>query len=146
MTALLLPVTLMTAGGLALINLWTMVRIGQVRRATGVSVGDGGDQRLVRRMRAQANLVETAPFVLALVGLIEFTAGTSTWLWIAGALFLVARVLHPFGMDGWGPGRTIGTGVTMLLLLGLGGYAVALPLIAQHTAPAAATVEALPRG
>jgi hypothetical protein len=127
MGPILLPITLVTAGALAFINVWLSIRISQVRHADGVSVGDGGNERLIRRMRAQANFVENAPFVLALIGLIEFCDGSSIWLWIASAAFLIARVLHAFGMDGMKQGRNIGTGVTMALLIGLGAYAIFLP-------------------
>lgn len=125
----LLPVTLVTAGGLALINFWLGVRIGQVRGKAKISVGDGGHEPLIRRMRAQANFVEYAPLVLALIGLVEFNIGSTTWLWLVASAFLVSRVLHGFGMDGWSAGRGIGTGVTMLAMVGLGLYAIALPLI-----------------
>lgn len=123
-----LPITLVTAGGAALINVWLAFRIGQARRASGVFVGDGGDERLVRRMRAQANFVEYAPFILILIGLIELTDGPSLWLWIVSVAFLIARVLHPFGMDGVRWCRMTGASVTVLLLAGLGLYAVITPL------------------
>ena len=129
MTNILLPVTLVTAGGLALINFWLGMRIGQVRRTTKIGVGDGGHEPLVRRMRAQANFIEYAPLVLVLVGLVELNTGSTVWLWIVASAFLIARVLHGFGMDGWSLGRGVGTGVTMLVMVGLGLYAIALPLI-----------------
>ena len=132
MTNVLLPVTLVTAGGLALINCWLAMRIGGVRRSAKISIGDAGHEPLVRRMRAQANFVERAPFVLALVGLIEFNIGGATWLWIAASAFLIARVLHGFGMDGWRPGRVVGAGVSMLVMVGLGLYAISLPLLAPR--------------
>ncbi|WP_457310041.1 MAPEG family protein [Sphingomonas sp. UYAg733] len=137
----MLPVTLVTAGGAALIALWLAIRVGQVRTTAKVSIGDGGDERLICRMRAQANFVEYAPFIVILIGLLEFTAGTATWLWVASTLFLLARVAHPLGMDGLKYARMAGTLVTFLLLLGLGGYAIALPLIAMEHAPANDPVE-----
>jgi uncharacterized protein len=138
MNAVMLPVSLMLAGGLALIALWLAARVGQVRTAEKVSIGDGGSDRLIRRMRAHANFAENAPLLLVLFALVEFAAGTSTWLWVAAALLLVARVLHAIGMDGWVRGRTIGTAITFALLLGLGGYALALPFLspATHAVPA----------
>ena len=66
--------------------------------------------------------------MLALVVLIELTSGSSRALWLAAALFLVARVLHPFEMDGWKLGRRIAAGISMLALLVLGVWAVAIPL------------------
>lgn len=140
MEIVMLPVTLVTAGGAALIALWLALRTGMVRGKTKVSIGDGGNDALIRSMRAHANFVENAPFVLILIGLIEFTAGTSTWLWIASVAFLLARIAHPLGMAGMRGGRAGGTLATFALLLGLGGYALALPLLAGH-APRPSHVE-----
>ncbi|HSI19143.1 MAG TPA: MAPEG family protein [Sphingomonas sp.] len=133
MDGTMLPVTLMAAGGSALIAFWLALRTGSARRAAKVSIGDGGDMRLIARMRAQANFTEYVPFVLILIALIEVTTGTSTWLWIAGALLLIGRVAHGLGMDGLRGGRAFGTATTFLLLVGLGLYAVAIPLLASHT-------------
>jgi uncharacterized membrane protein YecN with MAPEG domain len=143
MPTITLPITLATTGSAALIALWLGLRVGQVRVKAKVSIGDGGNEALIARMRAQANFVEYAPFILALIAVLEFTSGSSTWLWIAAILFLVARVLHPLGMDGMKAYREIGIAVTFLLLLGLGGYAIALPLIGHYGAKNGA-VEAVP--
>ncbi|MGF2076046.1 MAPEG family protein, partial [Enterococcus casseliflavus] len=64
-----------------------------------VMVGDGGAGPLQAQMRAHANFTEYAPFVLVLLGAIELAGGSPTWLWIAGVLFVLARVAHPLGMD-----------------------------------------------
>ncbi|WP_404374088.1 MAPEG family protein [Sphingomonas sp. MMS24-J45] len=141
----MLPITLMTAGAAAILNLWLAMRTGAVRTKAKVSIGDGGNEMLIRRMRAHANFVEYAPFIIILIGLLEFTTGTSLWLWIAGALFLLARVAHPLGMDGLPAGRMIGTLLTFALLLGLGGYAVTLPFLPHSTAGTSA-VSAMPAG
>ncbi len=58
MATILLPITLVTAGAAAIINLWLALRTGAVRRASKVDVGDGGNEALIRRMRAHANFVE----------------------------------------------------------------------------------------
>ena len=128
----LLPITLTTAGATALIAFWLAMRTGGARRAAKVSIGDGGDPALICRMRAQANFTEYAPFILILIALIEFSAGTSIWLWVASSAFLLARIAHPLGMDGLKGGRTLGTVLTFLLLVGLGLYAISLPLLAKH--------------
>ena len=65
-----LPITLVLAAGLALINIWLSFRVGAVRRAERDSVGDGGNDRVLRRMRAHANFAENAPLTVILVGLI----------------------------------------------------------------------------
>jgi len=134
MNPIMLPITLTTAGATALIALWLALRTGGVRHKAKVSIGDGGDAALICRMRAQANFTEYAPFILVLIALIEFSAGTSTWLWVASVVFLVARILHPLGMDGMKYGREAGTGITFALLVGLGLYAISIPLIAKQDA------------
>lgn len=129
---MILPITLTIAGAAALINLWLMVRVGQVRTSEKVSVGDGGNEKVLRRMRAHSNYIESAPFILFLVGVIELASTTSpTWLWIVSGIYLLGRVAHGIGMDDgkFGKGRMIGTIVTMLALLGLGVYAIAIPYI-----------------
>ncbi|HVJ01822.1 MAG TPA: MAPEG family protein [Sphingomonas sp.] len=123
---MLLPVALTSAGAAALINFWLGLRISQVRRAEKVWVGDGGNARLAARMRAQLNFAEYVPLVLVLIALIEFGAGTSLTLWIVAAVFLIGRLLHPIGMDGWMPGRMIGAITTMLTLIGLAAWAIYL--------------------
>ena len=130
----MLPVTLAAAAGCALLNLWLSFRIGQVRHAEKIDVGDGGNERLIRRMRAQANFVENAPFVLVLLLAIELVHGTDGWLWLAAGAFLLARVAHGLGMDGgrFGAGRTIGTGVTLAVLLALGMWAAWLAVTTPH--------------
>ena len=137
------PQMLTTAGAAALINVWLAFRVGQARHASGVLIGDGGDEKLTARMRAQANFVEYAPFVLILIGLIELTRGPSPWLWIAGAAFLLARLAHPLGMDGVRWCRMLGTTVTLLLLVGLGLYAVAIAF-SPAAGPVRPTIEMAP--
>ncbi|WP_172835966.1 MAPEG family protein [Porphyrobacter sp. CACIAM 03H1] len=118
---IMLPVTLAAAAAAAVLNLWLSIRVGAVRRALSISVGDGGSDSLQRRMRAQANFVENTPFVLALIAAIELAGKGGGWLSLVAAAYMIARVLHGFGMDGgnWGWGRMVGTLVTMLVLLGL---------------------------
>ncbi|AYJ86726.1 MAPEG family protein [Sphingomonas paeninsulae] len=133
---MILPVTLTAAGAAALINLWLAIRVGQKRKSEQVSVGDGGKEPLIARMRAQANFIEYTPIVLILFAVIELASGTSLTLWITMAVFLMGRVAHPFGMDGWMPGRMIGTLTTFAIMLGLAIYAIAIPYMAPaHVVP-----------
>ncbi|AOH86588.1 GST-like protein [Sphingomonas panacis] len=122
-----MPITLTAVGGAGIINFWLAVRTGLIRRQTGVELGDGGNLPLIRRMRAHANFVEYAPFVLMLIALIEVSIGSPVWLWAVSSVFLIARIAHALGMDGMPTGREAGTFVTFAVLLGLSVYAVALP-------------------
>ena len=139
-------VTLVLTGLLAFVNLWLSIRVGQVRRSEKVSVGDGGNDRVVRRMRAHANFAENAWLVILLVLAIELSIGSSSWLWIAAGAFVLARVLHGLGMDGWSAGRGAGTLITFALELALGLWAIALPFTANRTGDLPATETAVPQG
>ncbi|MEZ0496280.1 MAPEG family protein [Sphingomonas sp. IW22] len=124
-----LPVTLATAGAAALINLWLAVRIVRIRLARQIAYGDGGDSRLAQRMRAHSNFIEYAPIVLILIAAIEWTAGTSLWLALGGGAFILGRIAHPIGMDGFLPARQFGTVVTLTVTALLGIAAIALPFV-----------------
>ena len=123
---MVLSITLSTAAAAALINIWLTMRIGRLRRELKISVGDGGNEALGRRMRAQLNFAENTPVVLVLIAAIELSGFGGWWLGPVAAAFLLGRVLHGVGMDGgsWEWGRMIGTIVTLLTQVGLGLAAV----------------------
>ena len=77
---MVLTVTLAAAAAAAIVNLWLSIRVGQVRHQAGVSIGDGGNELLVRRMRAHANFIENAPLVLILIACIELARPDTQWL------------------------------------------------------------------
>ncbi|GAB5349963.1 MAPEG family protein [Alteriqipengyuania sp. 357] len=114
-----LPVSLTSAAMFGLLALWLAVRCGRARLKAGATHGDGGDALLARRMRAQLNFVETAPFVLVLIIVLELAGRGGIWLHGVSILFVFGRVLHGIGMDADSAGlaRQIGVGVTMLTLL-----------------------------
>ena len=122
----MLPVTLVFAGAAALINLWLAFRVVAIRQKGKVLHGDGNNVLLLCRMRAQANFIEYAPFVLILLALIELAGGSKTWLWAIGAIFVAARLVHPLGMDAQkvNPLRAVGACVTWAVLLVLAGWAI----------------------
>ena len=95
-----IPVTLLTAAACFFLNTWLGARIAAYRRDFKVSVGDGGHEPLLRRMRAQANFIEHAPFVLILVGGLELSGANRIVLGLLALTFVLARVAHGVGMDG----------------------------------------------
>jgi uncharacterized membrane protein YecN with MAPEG domain len=125
---MLLPVTLTIAAATAVIALWLAARISRIRVYDKVMMGDGDQPLLTARMRAHANFAEHAPFVLILMALVELAGGSTTALWIIGALFVAARIAHPLGMERPVPNplRAGGAGVTWLLLAVLAGWALTL--------------------
>jgi uncharacterized membrane protein YecN with MAPEG domain len=125
-----LPIALATTAAAAFTNIWLSVRIGMVRQAKKVSIGDGGEEELIRRMRAQANFIENTPIVLVLVALIELSRPGNLYLAGVATLYILGRLAHGVGMDGgaFAKGRTAGTLITMLTLLGLGIWAGTIAL------------------
>jgi hypothetical protein len=121
-----LEITLIIAAAAALINIWLAMRVGRVRVSQKISVGDGGNELLSRRMRAHANFVEYTPFVLILLALVELAWGTNVWLWAVAIIYILGRIAHAFGMDGKEKLRAAGTLITMLTLLGLAIYALVI--------------------
>ncbi|MBB3860575.1 hypothetical protein GGQ88_001841 [Novosphingobium hassiacum] len=126
----ILPITLCAVAAAAAINIWLSMRIGMVRSAKKISIGDGGDADLVCRMRAQANFIENTPIVLVMIAVIELARTGNPFLTGVTALYMLGRVAHGIGMDGGKLGslRAVGTLITMLTLLGLGVWAVSIAL------------------
>jgi uncharacterized membrane protein YecN with MAPEG domain len=127
---MILPITLAAAAAAAILNTWLSIRIGMVRHAKAISVGDGGCDELIRRMRAQANFIENTPIVLVLIAAIELARGENPWLMGVSAIYMLGRVGHGVGMDGgvFGFGRSVGTLTTMLSQIGLAVWAVTIAL------------------
>jgi uncharacterized membrane protein YecN with MAPEG domain len=70
------------------------------RKQFKVSVGDGGQEPLLRRMRAQANFIEHAPFFLILLAALELAGARQGVLVSSAVLFILSRIAHAYGMDG----------------------------------------------
>ncbi|MEM0921940.1 MAG: MAPEG family protein [Pseudomonadota bacterium] len=89
-----LVITALYAGPLTLIILWMAFGVVALRRSEQVSLGDGGKELLLCRIRGHANAVETIPIGIVLLGLAE-GLGTPGWiLHILGLLLLIGRALH----------------------------------------------------
>jgi uncharacterized protein len=94
-----MQVTLVTAAALMGLNIWLGSRIAKLRHQFKVSVGDGGHEPLLRRMRAQANFIENAPFVLITIGALEVSGSKQLILAALALVFTLARIAHAIGMD-----------------------------------------------
>src|SRR3954454_4501090 len=95
----LLPVTLLTAAAAVFLNIWLGLRIGQFRGQFKVSVGDGGHEPLLRRMRAQANFIESAPFALVLIAGLELSGASRVGLGSIAVIYILVRIAHAIGME-----------------------------------------------
>jgi uncharacterized protein len=123
-----LPVTLATAALSVGVNTWLSWRVVTARRAAQVRIGDGGDEGVLRRMRAHANFAENVPIFLILLGAVELSEGKSVALLALALVFLLARVAHGIGMDGGSlvRFRMFGMMATTLSMIALAVWAMVL--------------------
>lgn len=113
-------VTPLYALPVAAIYLLLWFRVSAVRGATGISFGDGGNPLLLQRMRQHGNCAEWSAFVLILMILAEGMGTPAIWLHISGALLVIGRIAHPFGLvpeTAGHPLRYVGNGTNILAAL-----------------------------
>jgi uncharacterized protein len=92
-------ITALFAAMLALLFVVLSVRVIGARRGAKVSIGDGGDRQLARRVRVHANFAEYTPFALILMGTAENLGAWKLGIWAIGALLLTGRLLHAYGVS-----------------------------------------------
>lgn len=113
-------VTPLYALPVAAIYLILWFRVSSVRSDAKVSFGDGGNPLLLQRIRQHGNCAEWTFFVLILMILAEGMGTPAIWLHVSGALLLVGRIAHPFGLvagDAGHPLRYVGNGTNLLAAL-----------------------------
>lgn len=111
-------ITALYAGLSALLLVVLSARVVAVRRELRIALGDGDDQRLVRRIRAHANFIEYTPIALLLMLLAELL-GTAGWLIHAlGITLLFGRSVHAWSLaSGDLRGRVAGMSCTFAVLI-----------------------------
>lgn len=117
---MVLQVTALYAGLLGLIGIVLSGLVGRTRGKINVSLGDSGNKALIEADRRHMNWVENVPFILVLFAIIELNGGSRAWLHVLGSTLLVARLVHPFGLDAakmMTIPRFIGAAATMLVAL-----------------------------
>jgi uncharacterized membrane protein YecN with MAPEG domain len=124
----LMPVTLAAAATAVLVNMWLAWRVIAARRAANVTIGDGGSEAVLRRMRAHANFAEYTPVFLILLAALELAGGDRGLLLAAAAAFMLARISHGIGMDGGSVKyfRVAGMSTSTLATVALAGWAAVL--------------------
>lgn len=94
------------------------IPISARRAKIGVLIGEGSDELLRRRIRAQGNFIEYVPLALIALGLVELHATPGWIVLIIGSVLVVGRLLHAIGM--WrdvAPLRGLGMVLTHLILI-----------------------------
>ncbi|MFO6419015.1 MAPEG family protein [Hylemonella sp. W303a] len=122
-----IPTTIFFIGVFALIQVPLTVMVGYRRVQTNIQFLDGGDQTLLRRMRAHANYTENVPIVLLAMAAAELGHAPHWLLWAGGISLLVGRIMHAaiLVLKGWGLPRALGMILTFLPMLAFGGWCVA---------------------
>jgi uncharacterized membrane protein YecN with MAPEG domain len=115
-----LNITGVFAAALSFLLLFLMAALSNARIKNSVYYGDGGVPVVAYRMRAYGNFVETAPFAVILLAIMETLSTPNTYLYIAGIVLVCGRLLHAayFLLDArhWSL-RMLGTSLTMLMIL-----------------------------
>ena len=112
-------VTPLYAGLLALWFLLLSVRVIRTRGTEKIYLGDGGNTRVTRIIRAQANFAEYVPLALIMMAMLELTHHSIYLLHILGILLLVARLLHGYAFSftqHFAFGRIAGAGLTFFVI------------------------------
>jgi uncharacterized membrane protein YecN with MAPEG domain len=124
----LLPVTLATAAAAAVLHIWLSMRVVLARAPLKISVGDGGSEAVLRRMRAHANFAENMPIFLIMLFALDLAGANRTILFVVAIAFVLARIAHGLGMDGGSLVRlrSVGMITSTLAILGLAVYAIVL--------------------
>ena len=104
----------------AVMLVFLSISVANTRREMQVTIGDGGNKILLRRIRVQGNFTEYVPMALILFTFIEMQ-GWPRWL-VHGLclVLLAARLVHAYGVGREPeiiPIRATGMATTALLLI-----------------------------
>src|SRR5262245_7889043 len=91
-------VTPLYAGILAILFFVLSIRVVQ-QRGHGVSLGDGGDAKLQRRIRAHGNFAEYVPLILLMMAMLELSRYSIYLLHALGIALVIARLLHGYALS-----------------------------------------------
>ncbi|GAB4518808.1 MAG: hypothetical protein Tsb0019_19060 [Roseibium sp.] len=114
-----LPVTILFVALFALAQIPVTVAVGIRRAKTGIQFMDGGDEVLLKRMRAHGNYTETVPIALLAMAAAELSGAPAGLLWAGGGALLAGRAMHYHALvtSGFGIGRGAGMLLTLTPLL-----------------------------
>ncbi len=100
----------------AIITLVLAFNAAQTRGKTKILLGDGGNEDMLRAMRAHANNVEYVPLALVLLVLLGLLQSSVYLIHGVGIALTIGRIAHGIGLStksGVTAGRAIGAMLTM---------------------------------
>jgi uncharacterized protein len=95
-----LPIVAFYAGLNGLILLWFAGAISRIRQRTGIWLGDGGSEDLLRTMRGLANFAEYVPLALLMLLLMAALGMPGYLVHLFGLVLTGARLLHAMHFTG----------------------------------------------
>ena len=112
-------VTMLFAAVFAVLQFPMGAAVGLYRAKTGIAFMDGGDEEMMRRMRAHGNFTENVPIALLVMAGAELAGGPTSLVIGIGGLLLVGRLLHYSALRKMIPEfcRGLGAGLTSLSML-----------------------------
>ena len=84
---------------LAVLFVGLSVRTLRLRRNLRILVGDAGDERMLRAMRAHANFAEYVPLGLLLIAFVELQHAPGLLVHAMALVLLVGRIAHALGVS-----------------------------------------------
>ena len=118
-----LPITTVITGLLAIAQVPLTVLVSYLRGKTGIQFLDGGNQTLLRRIRAHGNFVETVPITLLAMACAELSGHATDALWRGGICLVLGRAIHVWAAlhpRGWGLPRIVAMVLTFYAMAGFG--------------------------
>jgi uncharacterized protein len=110
-----IPITLLFIALFAVMYVPLTMAVGLRRAKTGIQFLDGGDETLLRRMRAQGNFAENVPIALLAMAAAEAT-GLPAWaLWAGGGAIFAGRALHAVALIAKAPVLARANGMLLTL-------------------------------
>ncbi len=91
--------TAVYVGPLALILLVLSFRVIGMRYKARLAIGSGGDKRIERAMRVQANFAEYAPFALIAIAASEISGASPVLVHVLGIALVAGRLSHAVGVS-----------------------------------------------
>lgn len=115
----LLSITPIYVAVLGLVFVLITLRVGFYRVNSKILIGTGEDPEMLRRVRGQANFIETVPMALFLLVVMEVLGAPGVWLHSLCAALVVARISHYLGLTELAPVlfRVAGMTATLLVVL-----------------------------
>ena len=92
-------VSAITAGVLIIGQMALMIAVIRVRRGSGPSLGDGGDEHLLAAVRRHGNFAENAALFVVSLALVEILGAARPLVAVLAAVFIAGRILHAVGLS-----------------------------------------------